>query len=145
MTKTSFRIAVMAVIVNSKNHVLIGSSPRDGGFKFPQGGLEPHEDALTGIKRELNEELGISIIDADILQVHSEKVHYLYPPEDPYFIYKGQQLSVIKILYNEDMQLIPQDDEFGELHWINPQDLHNFNTNFRFKAYQRALEICGLL
>jgi len=145
MTKNSFRIAVMAVIVNNENNVLIGSSPRDGGYKFPQGGLEPNEDTLTGIKRELNEELGISITNEDVLQIHSEKVQYLYPPKDPYFIYKGQQLSVFKIQYNKSMKLIPQDDEFDELHWIHPTDLPKYNTNFRLKAYQRALELCGLL
>ena len=58
MTKKAFRIAAMAVIVNDRNQILIGSSPRDGGYKFPQGGLEPNEDAISGIKRELNEELG---------------------------------------------------------------------------------------
>ena len=145
MTRDLFRIAAMAVIVNKKNQVLIGSSPRDGGFKFPQGGLEPNEDAITGIKRELNEELGIIITDNDILFFSNEKVEYLYPPEDPYYIYKGQQLSVIKIQYNNSMQLIPQDDEFEELHWIDPTDLINYNTNFRFQAYKKALKLCELL
>ena len=145
MTKKSFRIGVMAIIVNNKNQVLIGSSPRDGGFKFPQGGLEPNEDPFTGIKRELNEELGIFILDEDILQLHSEKVHYLYPPEDPYYIYKGQQLSVIKIQYNNTMQLIPQDDEFEELYWINPSDLQSYDVGFRINAYTRAVELCGLM
>ena len=64
---------------------------------------------------------------------------------DPYFIYKGQQLSVIKIQYNTSMKLIPQDDEFDELCWIRPIDLPNYNINFRLSAYQRALEICNLL
>ncbi len=145
MTKNTFRIAAMAVIVNDHDQILIGSSPRDGGFKFPQGGLEANEDALTGIKRELKEELGISISDKDILKVHSEKVHYYYPPEDPYYIYKGQQLSVIKVQYNTSMQLIPQDDEFDALHWIQPGDLRKFDVGFRLQAYLRALELCGLL
>jgi len=145
MTKKTFRIAAMAIIVNDRNQVLIGSSPRDGGFKFPQGGLEPNEDATSGIKRELNEELGILITDDDILLFSNEKVEYRYPPKDPYYIYIGQQLSVFKIQYNTSMNLIPQDDEFDELHWINPIDLHKYNTNFRLKAYQRALEVCGLL
>lgn len=143
--KNLFRIAVMAVIVNDENKVLIGSSPRDGGYKFPQGGLEAHEDSVTGIKRELNEELGIKISENDILTVHSEKVQYLYPPEDPYYIFKGQQLSVVKIQYNSSMQLIPQDDEFEELLWIQPNDLANFDVGFRGKAYQKALVLCGLI
>ena len=145
MTKKRFRIAAMAVLVNDRNQVLIGSSPRDGGFKFPQGGLEPNEDAITGIKRELNEELGILIADSDILLYSNEKVEYLYPPKDPYYIYKGQQLSVIKVQYNSAMQLIPQDDEFDELHWIEPVELKNYDVGFRLKAYQRALQICDLL
>ncbi len=145
MTKKAFRIAAMAVIVNDRNQILIGSSPRDGGYKFPQGGLEPNEDAISGIKRELNEELGILITDDDILLFSNEKVEYLYPPEDPYYIYKGQQLSVFKIRYNATMQLIPQDDEFDELHWIQPKELKSFDVGFRKNAYLRALELCGLL
>ena len=145
MTKDIFRIAVMAVIVNEKNQVLIGSSPRDGGYKFPQGGLDPKEDVITGIKRELNEELGIRFLDTDIEALFDEKVSYIFPPEDPYFIYKGQELSVVKICFNDSWKLIPQDDEFDELHWIYPQDLHNYNTNFRHKAYRRALKLCGFI
>ncbi len=145
MTKKTFRIAAMAVIVNDQNNVLIGSSPRDGGFKFPQGGLESNEDPLTGIKRELKEELGVSISDKDILKVISEKVQYLYPPEDPYFIYKGQRLSVIKVRYNTSMKLIPQDDEFEELCWIQPKELKNYDVGFRLEAYLKALELCDLL
>ena len=145
MTKDTFRIAVMAVMVNEKNQVLIGSSPRDGGYKFPQGGLDHNEDAISGIKRELKEELGITISDNDILFFSNKKVEYLYPTEDPYYIYKGQELSVVKIQYNTSMQLIPQDDEFDKLYWIEPNDLVNYNVKFRMSAYLRALEICKLL
>jgi len=145
MTKKTFRIAAMAILVNDMNQVLIGSSPRDGGFKFPQGGLEPKEDPLSGIKRELNEELGLTILDKDILQSYSEKVQYLYPPEDPYYIYKGQQLSVFKVQYNTSMTLVPQDDEFEELVWIHPKELKTFDVGFRRSAYERALELCELL
>ncbi len=139
------RKAVMAVLINNDGKILIGSSPRDGGYKFPQGGLDAGEDVIAGIKRELNEELGISITTADIMYVSSKKVMYYYPPDDPYYIYRAQELSVIKIQYNTTMQLIPQDDEFDELHWISPNDLHNYNTNFRNLAYEKALKICGLL
>jgi|LGVF01.2.fsa_nt_gb 8-oxo-dGTP pyrophosphatase MutT (NUDIX family) len=139
------RIAVMAVITNSNGKVLIGSSPRDGGYKFPQGGLDPGEGVINGIKRELNEELGILITDSDIIYVSNKKVIYYYPPEDPYYIFKAQQLSIVKIKYHPGMKLIPQDDEFDELLWINPIDLHKYNTNFRAQAYKKALQICELI
>lgn len=145
MTKDTFRIAVMAVIVNEQNQVLIGSSPRDGGYKFPQGGLDPGEDVLAGVKRELNEELGIHLQDNHIDYLCKETVEYTYPPEDPYYIYKGQRLSVVRISYNNSMKLSPQDDEFEELLWINPNELRDFDVGFRMKAYMRALELCRLL
>jgi 8-oxo-dGTP pyrophosphatase MutT (NUDIX family) len=124
---------------------LIGSSPRDGGYKFPQGGLDPGEDIITGVKRELNEELGISITDTDIIYIANEKVIYYYPPDDPYYIFKAQELSVVKIQYNTSMQLIPQDDEFDELFWISPNDISDFDVQFRLKAYIKALKLCQLL
>lgn len=142
--KTPIRKAVMAVIVNDDSTILIGSSPRDGGYKFPQGGLEPNEDIITGIKRELKEELALTITDTDILQSYSEKVSYAYPNEDRY-IFLSQELSIVKIQYKKDMQLLPQDEEFDNLLWISPKDLHRYNTYFRAKAYTKALKICGLL
>ena len=145
MTQKSFRIAVMAVIINSQNQFLIGSSPRDGGYKLPQGGLEPNEDARTGIKRELNEELGILLTDDDILHIPPDKVRYFYPSEDPYYIYKGQELTIVKIRFNDSWELIPQDDEFDELHWITPSELCKYDIGFRIEAYTKAIELCGLL
>ena len=145
MTKQVFRTAVLAILVNKRGEILIGSSPRDGGYKLPQGGLEPGEDPLTGVKRELLEELALEISDGDIEFIHQETVQYLYPPEDPYYIFKGQRLHVIKINYTKTEQLLPQDDEFDLLHWIDPRKLSAFDVGFREKAYLRALELCSLI
>ncbi len=145
MTKHVFRKAVLAILVNKQGKILIGSSPRDGGYKLPQGGLEPGEDPLTGVKRELFEELALDISDDDIEFIHRETVQYLYPPEDPYYIFKGQRLHVIKINYRGPAELSPQDDEFDLLHWIYPKELSSFDVGFRRKAYQLALRKCNLL
>lgn len=145
MEKRAIRKAVMAVIINNEGKVLIGSSPRDGGFKFPQGGLDPGEAIIDGVKRELFEELGIQITDGDISFISKNKVSYQYPEHDPYYIYLAQELAVVKIKFKTTWRLIPQDDEFEELVWIKPSELANYNTNFRYDAYQEALKICGLV
>ncbi len=137
-----FRQAILTVLVNSEGKVLIGSSPRDKGYKFPQGGIDSGESPRETIFRELKEELDLDLFESDILFESKEKVSYLNTP-DKY--YKGQEMIVFKVKYRENMKLVPQDDEFGELIWIKPSDLNKYDTLHRFDAYKNALELCDLL
>jgi len=139
-----YRQAVMAVIINTESKVLIGYSPRDKSFKFPQGGLEAEEDLIAGIKRELLEELNYQLLDEQILEVYEEKVRYPFPP-DCHPVFMGQELSIVKIKHFIEAETVPQDDEFDQLEWISPEEIGNYNYEYRSFAYQRALEICGLL
>lgn len=52
-------IRVKAIIVNSKNEVLLGEAFKT--IQFPGGHLEDNETLNEGLKRELEEETGISI------------------------------------------------------------------------------------
>ena len=139
-----YRRAVMAVIVNDKKEILIGYSPRDKSYKFPQGGLIGDEDALTGIKRELLEELDYNLKDKDVLKIFEEKIHYPYPP-GVHPVFKGQELEIVLIRHNPKNKITPQDDEFDKMLWIKPEAVSNFDSNYRAKAYLKALEICKLL
>lgn len=93
-----FRQAVMAIILKDDGTFLIGSSPRDGGYKFPQGGLEDGEDEKTGLFRELYEELGTVLKDEDILELLPKSIKYPYPSHKPYSKkYTGQELYVFVV------------------------------------------------
>ncbi len=139
-----YRQAVMAVIINEESKVLIGYSPRDKSYKFPQGGLEAEEDLIAGIKRELKEELNYHLLRDHILEIYQEKVRYPFPP-DCHPVFMGQELSIVKIKHRSDAQTIPQDDEFEEMLWISPQEMTTYNYEYRSEAYQKALLICGLI
>jgi 8-oxo-dGTP pyrophosphatase MutT (NUDIX family) len=139
------RKATMAVIVNSENKFLIGSSPRDGGFKFPQGGLDEGESLFEGIKREVFEEVGLELLDSDIIESFDEMVKYFYVKPHPETGHLGQEQSVFKIKFRDDMVLVPQDDEFDELYWISFEEFEKFDFMHRKTAYLRALELCGLV
>lgn len=139
-----YRQAVMAVIINEESKILIGYSPRDKSYKFPQGGLEDQEDLISGIKRELKEELNYHLRHDHILEVYQEKVRYPFPP-NCHPVFKGQELSIVKIKHRTEAETVPQDDEFDELIWISPQELTSYNYEYRSEAYQKALLICGLI
>ena len=134
----------MAIIINHEEKILIGYSPRDKSYKFPQGGLEKGENIITGIKRELIEELDYFLEDHFILKTYKEKIRYPFP-KNVHPIFMGQELSIVKIKHTIKANVIPQDDEFDQLHWINPNELQKFNTQYRAEAYYRALKICGLI
>ena len=134
----------MAVIINEESKVLIGYSPRDKSYKFPQGGLDEEEDLISGIVRELKEELNYNLFHDHILEVYNEKVRYPFPP-NCHPLYMGQELSIVKIRHRPDADTIPQDDEFDELIWIHPRDVGSYNYEYRSDAYRQALSICGLI
>lgn len=143
MTKI-YRQAVMAIIINSENKVLFGYSPRDISFKFPQGGLEENEDIISGIKRELLEELNYILENKYIIEIYKEKIRYSFPP-DVHPIFMGQELTIVKINHNRTSKIEPQDNEFDKLFWIKPREINKFDSVYRSKAYYRALEICDLV
>ena len=134
----------MAVIINEESKVLIGYSPRDKSYKFPQGGLEDKEDLISGIQRELLEELNYDLLHDHILEVYQEKVRYPFPP-NCHPVYMGQELSIVKIKHRVEAETVPQDDEFDKLLWISPKDMRTYNYEYRSDAYHKALLICGLL
>jgi 8-oxo-dGTP diphosphatase len=56
---------MVGVVIDESGRALIAQRPAGkrhaGSWEFPGGKLEPGEDRLTGLARELREELGISI------------------------------------------------------------------------------------
>ena len=62
---------VAGALFDATGRVLIAQRPPGkhmaGGWEFPGGKLEPNEDALAGLKRELREELGIETLRASPL------------------------------------------------------------------------------
>lgn len=141
-----FRQAVLALFVNDNNEVLIGSSPRDGGYKFPQGGLDSGETPIEGLIREVREELGVILTDSDICPLKEERIHYYYPVTEPLRNnYIGQEFFIFKVLFHDRMRPAPQDDEFDRLLWIKPEDLLKYDTHHRKEAYRKALELYHLI
>ena len=62
---------VAATVFDDAGRVLIAQRPPGkhlaGGWEFPGGKLEPGEERLAGLARELREEIGITILDPEPL------------------------------------------------------------------------------
>lgn len=141
----NLRPSVLAIFVNEKNEILIGTSPKSGGHRLPQGGIEKNETAYKALKREIKEELNINLLQKDIIKQYKEKVSYMHTRKIKDYPYKGQEQTVFKIKFNTQMNPIPQDNEFGELFWIKAKDIEKYDIRNRKPAYIKALSICGLL
>lgn len=114
--RTTIHVAV-GIIPNAKGQVLIAKRPDHwlgGGFwEFPGGKIEPDEDSLGALKRELLEEVGI------IVEECSPLIHLTYSyPERTVVLYAWTVHSYKGIASGLEGQ---------EIAWQDPQSLNNIN------------------
>ena len=108
---------VVAVIEDPSGRLLITRRPwsaSHGGFwEFPGGKIELGETADAALKREMQEELGLSILAHESIGV----VHHLYA-------HRAVELSVYYVLKYDG---VPQClEEQLDLKWIFPSDFNTF-------------------
>ena len=64
-----------ALIINSNKEILMCYSNGRNHYEFPGGHLEPGEDLITGLKREILEETGIELTNEDIIPFYAIKYY----------------------------------------------------------------------
>ena len=79
-----YRPCVGAVIFDAQGRVWLGEradAAPPHNWQFPQGGIDPGEDAETALWRELAEEIGAGRAAFELLARHPNELIYDYPPE----------------------------------------------------------------
>ena len=102
MATLGYRPSVLAVFLRSDGKVLLGMRSDIGCWQFPQGGVDPGENAEQALYREMQEELGCS--DFSILKRSSDEIRYDFPETIKAKIakkYKGQQQQWFLCRYDE--------------------------------------------
>ena len=107
---------VVGIIHNSNNEVFIAKRQKNqfmaGYWELPGGKVEPGEDHLSAIKRELFEETGITVKDCKLVQ----KIQHIYPE-------KTINLSVYSV---DDYLSEPLGSEGQEITWSSADKFKNF-------------------
>lgn len=101
-------IEVVVGILKHDEKVLVGQrpegKPHSGYWEFPGGKVEKEESALDALKRELSEELGITLVQAEPWFEH----HHQYP----------DKIVLLKIWQVKDFLGEVQAKEGQRLRWV---------------------------
>jgi len=121
---------VSAFIINKKGQILLAKraiNPKKGLWDTPGGFLEDGEEPIKGLRREMKEELGISLKNIKFLGIYI----------DTY--YERCEMTTLNILYQVEIasgKLRPMDD-VGALKWFGKKDIPWKRSAFRWM--KRAL------
>jgi 8-oxo-dGTP diphosphatase len=124
-----FNLRVYALIVNQFDEILLSDEYRNGCFftKFPGGGVEYGEGIFDALKRELEEEISLSIETATFFFVNDFIQVSAFSAQDQliafYYLIKIKKTAVSTSNY-----LIPFSEEIERQRWcqistLKPQDL----------------------
>jgi len=129
--------AVAVFIVNQAGDLLVcvrGKEPAKGTFDLPGGFIDEYETAEEAVKREIKEELGVSIDGA---------MYQFSLPND--YLYSGWTTPTLDMFYlyvaPGDFQPVPADD-VAECYFIplNQLDVSGFGLNSVRRAVQIFVE-----
>lgn len=133
-----------AVILNARGEALAGERLNmPGAFQYPQGGIDPGEDALDGARREVYEELGLQLNSAAPLHTVPDWLLYDFPEglggklaHD----YSGQKQKWFFFFWDgplEELNLDAHEREFSRVIWMRPDALARQIVEFKRPIYRR--------
>jgi len=140
--KLPMRDGVGVIILNEKNKVFVGKRKDNpvNNWQMPQGGVDPGEDNLSAMKRELFEETSIKSIR--ILSEIKGYFEYELPKDLIGVIWKGKFRGQRQKWYiarfvgkDEEINIRTVHQEFIEWKWISPSLLPEVIVDFKKELY----------
>lgn len=120
-----YNLRVYAIIVNSRDEVLVSDELRFGNAftKFPGGGMEWGEGTKDTLKREIKEELQLDCEVGDLFFVNDFYQESAYRPSDQLvsFYYEIKQIRFEDIVVTNHS--IPLSEEGEKFRWISRNEL----------------------
>ena len=150
--KLPLRTGVGIIVLNNNNQVFVGKRKDNPGNKWqmPQGGVDPGENYIAAMKRELLEETSIKNIK--ILK----EIQRIYQYELPHNLigviwrgkYRGQKQKwfITRFLgLDSEIDINTKRPEFIDWKWIDPDMLPEVIVNFKRDLYLELLKEINLV
>lgn len=147
--QTGLRLNVGIILVNTKNQLFWGK--RTGHFdvwQFPQGGIQPPETPEQAMYRELNEEIGLTPEDIQILGATRGWLSYYLPKrlrrvgKKPFCIGQKQKWFMLRLL-GQDSAIrfdLTSSPEFSHWCWVDYWYPVEQVITFKKAVYRQALK-----
>ena len=122
-----FRKAIGAIILNSKNQIIVFQR-RDypDSWQGPEGGIDGEETTIDALYRELYEEVGLKKEDFDIIATREEPFRYFFNEEAKNkFGIDGQEKYFFVIRLKDDNFKFKFDNKKDEIEFLNYRILEN--------------------
>ena len=141
-----FRPNVGIIIANNRRQVLWAKRIRQDAWQFPQGGIQQGESAEQALFRELNEEVGLSSGDVQILACTKGWLRYRLPRRlrrfgRANFVGQKQKWFLLRMLAADDAVTFDttDDPEFDHWSWVSYWYPLGQVVDFKREVYRRAL------
>ena len=141
-----FRPNVGIIIANNRRQVLWAKRIRQDAWQFPQGGIQLGESAEQALFRELNEEVGLSSGDVQILACTKGWLRYRLPRRlrrfgRSNFVGQKQKWFLLRMLAADDAVTFDttDDPEFDHWSWVSYWYPLGQVVDFKREVYRRAL------
>lgn len=146
--KDGFRPNVGIIVADGKGHLLWAKRAGQNAWQFPQGGIDPGENPLDAMYRELHEEIGLETADVKILAHTRGWLRYRLPRR---YIRHGESQTCIGqkqkwflLHLDTDTDRIRFDrgkkPEFDGWQWVNYWYPVGQVVDFKRDVYRRALK-----
>ena len=139
-----YRQNVAALLVRDDGRVFIGErSDCPGAWQFPQGGIDPGEQPIDALLREIEEEIGLR---PEHYEVVEQRGGYRYTFPDGHSKWKefsGQEQTYFRCRFtgsDEDINLDTEHREFSSFRWVAPAEFDlDWLPDFKREVYRRVL------
>lgn len=143
-----FRLGVGIILANKEGKLFWGKRfGHKTAWQFPQGGMMPYETVEETMYRELNEEVGLTVSDVEILGVSRSWLHYRLPVnlrryhQEPLCVGQKQKWFLLRLTGGDSKICLDMPSpEFDQWCWVDYWHPTENVVFFKRHVYMLALK-----